>query len=252
MFMQLIPANSEDKQRNSTWVAIAKGVETPIRKMEPNEAKATIARALQAVCGVYGLETPNSEVLSICIDTIQKQFGAIGAGEIIHATQLHASGIIATDAKFYSKLNVKVLGEILTDYVEYRRAIVFEMHERKERAEQLRKDEARAQAMQERYYREFPQLLVTFTGTWDEIPVHWYDTALKLGLMPEPHPDYKREIWQRAKELARTETERDAKEEGNIYRLKGILKSLEQADGLEGKAVAISKKLIVYENFIKR
>lgn len=248
--MQLIKGDSiNDDYRTSV---IKKGMEMPIRKMEASEAKATIARALQAVCGVYGLEAPSSEVLSICIDTIQKQFGSIGAGEIIHATQLHASGIIATEAKFYSKLNVKVLGEILADYVEYRRAIVFEMHERKERAEQLRKDEARAQAMQERYYKQFPELLATFTGAWDEIPVHWYDTALKLGLMPEPNQEYKREIWQRAKELALTEIKQNAKEEVNIYKIKGILKSLEQADGLEGKAVAISKKLIVYETFIKR
>lgn len=247
--MQLIPV---EYRQSPTWVAIAKGVEMPIRKLEASEAKATIARALQAICGVYGLENPPGDVLAICTDTIQKQFGAIGAGEILHATQLHASGVIAPDAKFYSKLSVKVLGDILTDYIEYRRAIVFEMHERKEAAERARQDEERARLMQERYYKAFPELLATFTGQWDEIPVHWYDTALKLGLMPEPSHDYKREIWQRAKELARKETEKDAAIEGNIYKLKGILKSLEQADGLEGKAVAISKKLIVYENFIKR
>ena len=248
--MQLIKGDSiNDDYRNAV---IKKGMEMPIRKLEASEAKATIARALQAVCGVYGLENPASDVLAICIDTIQKQFGAIGAGEIIHATQLHASGHIAKDARFYSKLSVKVFGEILADYLEYRRAIVYEIHKEQEALEQAESERRKAHEMQQAYYKQFPELLATFTGAWDEIPVHWYDTALKLGLMNEPNPEYKREIWERAKELARAETERDAAAESNIYALKGILKNLEKADGLEGKAVAISKKLIVYENFIKR
>lgn len=245
--MQLIKADTS----NERSAAIKKGMDMPIRKLDATEAKAGIARALQAVCSVYGLESPSGEVLSICVDTIQKQFAAIGVGEIIHATQLHASGAIAQDAKFYAKLNVKALGEILTDYIEYRRAIVFQIAEEKAAAERVIQDAARAAAMQDAYYKAFPELLINFAGSWDEIPVHWYDTAIKLGLMPEPEPDYKREIWQRAKDLARIEAERESKDETNVFKLKGILKSLEQADGLEGKAVAISKKLIVHEKLIK-
>lgn len=229
---------------------IRKGMNMPIRAMKKEEAKMTIVRALHAMCSAYGVDQPSPDAMTLAVDMVQKRFGQIGANEILHAAQLHAAGSIAPDAKFYSRLNLKALGEILSAYAEYRLDIVIQATKERDAIQEAQAERERAEKASKQYDASFPDLLKSFAAGWEDVPAHWYDTAIRLGVMPEPDPEYKREVWQRAKELASRQTEKEASEEKNVFTARAIFRKLEDTDSLEGKRVAIAKKLIVWESLL--
>jgi hypothetical protein len=231
---------------------VQRGMELPIRRMEQGEARQAISRALTAVCNAMGLEAPAPDAVAIATDTIQKRFASIGANEILTAFQLYADGTLQVESKFYARLNLKTLGEILAAYIEHRREVVATLERAKDAAIQ-QEQEARIQAERSAAYdAAFPQLIASFSGQWKDIPPHWYDTALRLGLMPAPDADTKKTVWQRAKELATTEATVEAGEDANIFAYRHALRLLEDGITIENKAIAISKRLLVWGYFYEK
>lgn len=102
---------------NNLTAVVQRGMEMPIRRMEANEARQAITRAITAVCSTMGLEAPAPDALAIAVDTVQKRFASIGANEILTAFQLYADGTLQVDSKFYARLNLKTLGEVLAAYI---------------------------------------------------------------------------------------------------------------------------------------
>ena len=237
---------------NNLTAVVQRGMEMPIRRMEPGEARQAIARAITAVCSTMGLESPAPDALAIAVDTVQKRFASIGANEILTAFQLYADGTLEVDSKFYSRLNLKTLGEVLAAYIEYRRdtaaAIIRARHE----AERIQQDAEAEAAKKAEYDKAFPSLLNSFAGQWQDIPPHWYDTALRLGLMPTPDAETKKTIWVKAKQLAATEATTEAGEHSNIFAYRHALRLLEDGITVENKAIAISKRLLVWGYFFEK
>jgi len=237
---------------NNLTSVVQRGMEMPIRRMEPGEARQAITRAITAVCSTMGLESPAPDALAIAVDTVQKRFASIGANEILTAFQLYADGMLDVESKFYARLNLKTLGEVLAAYIEHRREVVATLEKAKDAAIQA-EQEAKMQAERSAAYdTAFPQLIAGFSGQWQDIPPHWYDTAIRLGLMPTPDADTKKAVWQRAKELATTEATAEAGEYANIFAYRHALRLLEDGTTVENKAIAISKRLLVWQRFYEK
>ena len=238
-------------QTNNLTAVVQRGMEMPIRRMEQGEARQAITRAITAVCSTMGLESPAPDALAIAVDTVQKRFAVIGANEILTAFQLYADGTLQVEGKFYARLNLKTLGEVLAAYIEHRRevaAAIIRSRDEAERTEQETKVQAEKKAA---YDAAFPAMLQGFAGGWQDIPPHWYDTALRLGLMPAPDAETKKTIWVKAKQLAATEAATEAGEHSNIFAYRHALRLLEDGVTIENKAIAISKRLLVWGYFFE-
>lgn len=236
---------------NTLTAVVQRGMEMPIRRMEQGEARQAVSRAITAVCSTMGLESPAPDALAIAVDTIQKRFAAIGANEILTAFQLYADGTLQVEGKFYARLNLKTLGEVLAAYIEYRRevaAAIIRSRDEAERAESETKAQAEKRAA---YDAAFPAMLQGFAGQWQDIPPHWYESAIRLGLMAEPDTATKKSIWAKAKQLAATEAATEAGEHSNIFAYRHALRLLEDGVTIENKAIAISKRLLVWEYFFE-
>ena len=236
---------------NNLTTVVQRGMEMPIRRMEANEARQAITRAITAVCSTMSLESPAPDALAIAVDTVQKRFASIGANEILTAFQLYADGTLQVEGKFYARLNLKTLGEVLSAYVEHRREVAAAIIRSRDEAERA-EHEAKAQAEKKAAYdAAFPAMLQGFSGGWQDIPPHWYDTALRLGMMVEPDTATKKATWSRAKQLAATEAATEAGEHSNIFAYRHALRLLEDGITVENKAIAISKRLLVWQHFFE-
>jgi len=236
---------------NNITAVVQRGMEMPIRRMEPGEARQAITRAITAVCSTMGLESPAPDALAIAVDTVQKRFASIGANEILTAFQLYADGTLEVDSKFYARLNLKTLGEVLAAYIEYRRDTAAAILRAKHEAERIQQ-EAEAEATKKAEYdKAFPSLLNNFTGQWQGIPPHWYDSAIRLGLMAEPDTATKKAVFEKAKEIAANEVAKEAGEHSNIFAYRHALRLLEDGITVESRAISISKKLVVWGCFFE-
>ena len=236
---------------NNIAAIVQRGMEMPIRRMEANEARQAITRAITAVCSTMGLESPAPDALAIAVDTVQKRFASIGANEILTAFQLYADGTLEVDSKFYARLNLRTLGEVLSSYIEYRRDTAAAILRAKHEAERIQQ-EAEAEATKKAEYdKAFPSLLKGFTGEWQDIPPHWYDSAIRLGLMAEPDTATKKAVFEKAKEIAANEVAREAGEHSNIFAYRHALRLLEDGVSVEARAISIAKKLVIWGCFFE-
>jgi hypothetical protein len=243
----MLPANIE----NNLTAVVQRGMEAPIRRMEQGEARQAITRAITAVCSTMGLESPAPDALAIAVDTVHKRFASIGAHEILTAFQLYADGTLEVDSKFYARLNLKTLGEVLSAYIEHRREVAAAIIRAKDEAERIQHEAEAKAAKQAAYDAAFPAMLKGFAGQWQDIPPHWYESAIRLGLMAEPDAETKKTIWIKAKKLAATEAATEAGEHSNIFAYRHALRLLEDGVTIENKAIAISKRLLVWQHFFE-
>lgn len=211
-----------------------------IRTMDTNESREGILRSLGVLVQAYGLEVPTQTALSFAVDTIQKQFAAINPSEILTAAQLAAGGKLNTDARFFGKLNLAILGEILTAYLEHKRAEAAQLIKM---VEAPQRDEAKQRAFEE----AFPDMVNNFKGKLEDVPPEWHDIAVRLGLLSYS-PEDKREAWERGKAMAAEQLEKEAKNTGDLYEVRAIMKKLEQ--GNQDRAVVMAKKILIYEHMI--
>ena len=244
----MLPANIE---YNNLTAVVQRGMEMPIRRMEQGEARQAITRAITAVCSTMGLEPPAPDALAIAVDTVHKRFASIGANEILTAFQLYADGTLQVEGKFYARLNLKTLGEVLAAYIEHRRETAAAIIRAKDEAERIQ-HEAKTQAEKKAAYdAAFPAMLKGFAGQWQDIPPHWYESAIRLGLMPAPDTATKKAVFEKAKEMAATEAATEAGEYANIFAYRHALRLLEDGITVENKAIAISKRLLVWQRFFE-
>ena len=219
------------------------GLSEPIRRMPANEASDAIARAIGLFCQAFGLEQPAPGALAIAVDMVRNRFAMLSAREILTAAQLAASGELETSAKFYGRFALQGFGDILAAYLERRneaQALILKEQEQAQREAEKQRRDVEGQA---KYEVEFPAMLAAYRGTMDDIPVHWFDTAVRLGLLTYTD-DEKREAWQRADGLAQAELARRAEEEENIFNARAILKRLDGND-YDGLRIAYAKKILL-------
>jgi hypothetical protein len=165
------------------------------------------------------------------------------------AFQLYADGTLEVESKFYARLNLKTLGEVLSAYIEYRRETAAAIIRAKDEAERIQHEAETKAAKQAAYDAGFPGLIEGFIGTWQDVPPHWYDTALRLGMMPEPDNATKKAIYQDALDKAQIEVSQEAGEHANIFAYRHALRLIEDGETVQARAISISKKLVVWQHF---
>jgi hypothetical protein len=212
--------------------------------MDRDAATAAIGRAIGLFCQAFGLEQPAPGALAIAVDMVRNRFAGLGVGEILTAAQLAASGELETGAKFYGKFAMQGFGDILAAYQQERNAARAAIEKEREAAEREAEKQRRDIEGQTKYEAEFPAKLAGYKGSMPEIPVHWFDTAVRLGLLTYTDEE-KKEAWIQAAELARAEMARRAEEEENIFNARAILKRLE-ANDYEGLRIVYAKKILLY------
>ena len=220
------------------------GLSEPIRRMDKQQATAAIGRAIGLFCQAFGLEQPAPGALAIAVDMVRNRFAGLGVGEILTAAQLAASGELETSAKFYGKFALQGFGDILAAYQLERNAARAAIEKEREAAEREAEKQRRDAEGQTEYECKFPAMLAGYKGSMEDIPVHWYDTAIRLGLLSHTDEE-KKEAWIQAAELARAEMARRAEEEENIFNARAILKRLE-ANDYDGLRIAYAKKILLY------
>ena len=222
------------------------GLSEPIRRMDKEQATAAIGRAIALFCQAFGLEQPAPGALAIAVDMVRNRFAGLGVGEIITAAQLAASGELETSAKFYGKFAMQGFGDILAAYQLERNAARAAIEKEREAAEREAEKARRDAEGQTEYERKFPAMLAGYRGTMEDIPVHWHDTAVRLGLLTYTEEE-KKEAWQRADALAIAELERRAEVERkgkNFISARDIIKRLEGND-YDGLRIAYAKKILL-------
>ena len=221
------------------------GLSEPIRKMDREAATAAISRAIALFCQAFDLEQPAPGALAIAVDMVRNRFAGLGVGEIITAAQLAASGELETGAKFYGKFALQGFGDILAAYQIERNAARAAIEKEREAAEREAEKARRDAEGQAKYEAEFPAKLAGYRGNMEDIPVHWHDTAVRLGLLTYTDEE-KREAWQRADALAQEELQRRVEEEQNTFTARAILKRLEANDYKSLREV-YAKKILLWE-----
>jgi hypothetical protein len=223
------------------------GLSEPIRMMDREQATVAISRAISLFCQAFGLEQPAPGALAIAVDMVRNRFAGLGVGEIITAAQLAASGELETGAKFYGKFAMQGFGDILAAYQLERNAARAAIEKEREAAEREAEKQRRDIERQTKYEQDFPGMLAEYKGSMPEIPVHWFDTAVRLGLL-EYTDDEKREAWQRADTLAQAELESRLeleRKQKNFFTARDIAKQLE-ANDYDGLRIAYAKKILLY------
>jgi len=221
------------------------GLSEPIRRMDREQATAAIGRAIGLFCQAFGLEQPAPGALAIAVDMVRNRFAGLGVGEILTAAQLAASGELETGAKFYGKFALQGFGDILAAYQQERNAARAAIEKEREAAEREAEKQRRDIEEQAKYEAEFPAKLAEYRGTMDNIPVHWFDTAVRLGLLTYTDEE-KKDAWQRADTLAQAELQRRVEEEQNTFTARAILKRLEGNDYKSLREV-YAKKILLWE-----
>ena len=222
------------------------GLSEPIRRMDKEQAIAAIGRAIGLFCQAFGLEQPAPGALAIAVDMVRNRFAGLGVGEIITAAQLAASGELETGAKFYGKFALQGFGDILAAYQQERNAARAAIEKEREAAEREAEKQRRDVERQMQYEQDFPAMLAGYKGSMPEIPVHWFDTAVRLGLL-EYTDEEKREAWQRADTLAQAELESRLeleRKQKNFFTARDIAKQLEGND-YDGLRIAYAKKILL-------
>ena len=224
------------------------GLSEPIRKMDREQATAAIGRAIGLFCQAFGLEQPAPGALAIAVDMVRNRFAGLGVGEILTAAQLAASGELETGAKFYGKFAMQGFGDILAAYQQQRNAARAAIEKEREAAEREAEKQRRDIEGQAKYEAEFPAKLAGYRGTMEDIPVHWHDTAVRLGLLTYTDEE-KKDAWQRADALAQAELESRLeleRKQKNFFTARDIAKQLEGND-YDGLRIAYAKKILLWE-----
>lgn len=170
-----------------------------------NYANDLVAGVIVKVVDLYGNREDVDDQMKIeCIELIRYKFSAIGLGEILLAYRMWATGDLGElpQAEMYGgKFNARQLAAIINAYIDQqRKPALKEYYQIQEVKDRQAEQEAKIQRALE-YDRNFPEMIATEKGS-DLKPVFsvWYDTAIRIGLMPEPDKETKLRYFEQAKQ----------------------------------------------------
>ena len=231
----------------STVIAIAEGSLNRMEGMGEEAAKAGVVGLIRQIAPTYGATNPVSvETLKECAFLVWRKYRHMGLGEIRMAYRLWVADELDVKGgeSFHGNFTVVGMGKVLAGYDKYRQRIRNEYREEEAREEQ-RQEAAKAEAMRAEYDRMFPGLVAEGRErykSWVDAPEHWFDTAIRLEMMPCEHDQ---ELIEQARQYAFVEAENEAENETNRFKRKALFESaIERA---EPKEKRIYKKLFVWK-----
>jgi len=132
-------------------------------------------------CATAYCAAPNTEADTIteAVRFVLSQFGHFNISEIREAFRLVASGMVAGNLNAYhGQFSVRILGEVLNAYADYRTQIAREVRARKRAAELAALEDSRADMLKERFGTLSENLadlqdVNTKYARWQELP-YWF------------------------------------------------------------------------------
>lgn len=158
-----------------------------------------IEQAAAAYCGA-----PNTDRATIdeCVRFVFAQYGSLNPDEITEAFRMAASG--KTDASleaYHGQFTVKILGSVLSDYMDYRSALAREARSRQAAREAQEEYQRRQEKMLEEHGTAADQIARMSRDrykAWQDVPGWLARIAVKDGLI-NLSIDEKAEAWKTAK-----------------------------------------------------
>lgn len=147
----------------TTLQAVCLGIENPIRSLSADQFRDIAAGTIGAIAIKYcGADIDLSRPAIIeSAALLREKFSGIGIGEVNEAFKLAASKQIEANLSAYSgQFTVRIFGEVMATYIDYRRPLVVEIEKRKSEMEAERMELEK----QERNNRTRKEIIDGFTG----------------------------------------------------------------------------------------
>jgi hypothetical protein len=190
------------------------------------------------------MEELDPETGKECLRQLTSSFKNISIGEILEAYRIWAAGDLGEI--YANNFSAKQFTTILSAYTkDIRRKALAEYYKDQDEIEK-QKEGAKARAAQEEYEKTFPAMIEAQKGQpWQEMKSHWYDTAIRLGIIQEPTTDEK---WDYIK-IAEKEYSKERQLNFRLASSKGIMKALTERrtflDIGESRIKTIAKLMIL-------
>lgn len=146
-----------------TLQAVCSGIEKPVRSLSADQFREIAAGTIGAIAIKYcGADIDLSRPAIIeSAALLREKFSGIGMDEVLEAFKLAASKQIDANLAAYSgQFTVRIFGEVMAAYIDYRRPLVVEIEKRKSEIEAERLE----QEKQERNQRTRKEIIEEFAG----------------------------------------------------------------------------------------
>ena len=205
-----------------------------------------------------------TEVIEQCGFILLEQYRKLSQNEIKAAYRLWATNSLpkqdGSSEVWGGQFSIRQFGAVLSAYFKVRNRVRAQLinlnHEKvKQEIHKLKIAESKA---------TFPQRLKEFTGSWEEIPIEWYDMAVEMGML-DLTAEQKREAFASAKaefviaaEADRMHRVKMAQRTGEAAPVMSLLQDIGQRFPRmvkatdEEKTVVIAKQISVYLHLIKK
>ena len=243
---------------------IVDGFLEPIRKFEKQSIGPVLAQNIM-ICATLYCGMSEGEIMKQTIIEASKfvmaKFSHLGVSEIKDAFQMAAANEFedVNMTSYYGQMSIATLGDILDAYTKHRNKTIAKYLELKDKAQkqydkEVEKEE-RNNAARQKIKTDIEAAIISiqqgvqFWPTWQDVPVHYAETAVSEGWL-EVSPEFKKMIWQESKELAKRqliETAQDLSNFAEAKKAKQLLMQNVESQIISEPAKRIYAKRLIFE-----
>lgn len=243
---------------------IVDGFLEPIRKFEKQSIGPVLAQNIM-ICATLYCGMSEGEIMKQTIIEASKfvmaKFSHLGVSEIKDAFQMAAANEFedVNMTSYYGQMSIATLGDILDAYTKHRNKTIAKYLELKDKAQkQYDKEverEERNNAARQKIKTDIEAAIISiqqgvqYWQTWQDVPVHYAETAIAEGWL-EVSPKFKKMIWEESKELAKKqliETAQDLSNFAEAKKAKQILMQNVESQIISEPAKRIYAKRLIFE-----
>lgn len=232
--------------------AVVAGYHQKIMHLDGESAKKAILMEVRNLAKQYGARQEiDNDVVAECARLVFEKFATLGIMEIREAYRAYSVGEFEVEGgeMYGGVFNVSNFAKVLAGWKSHRGKVLLQYLNHLEEERMAATEKGKREKAMADFDRCFPKLLekakADFTS-WQDVPVHWYDTARRLKMMSvtmeEAMP-----IFDEAKKIVASEQER---ERGNIATMSAAeRKAYKSFDPLQ-RAKIVARKITVYRKLI--
>jgi hypothetical protein len=241
---------------------IVEGFLEPIRKFEKQSIGPVLAQNIM-ICATLYCGMSEGEIMKQTIIEASKfvmaKFSHLGVSEIKDAFQMAAANEFedVNMTSYYGQMSIATLGDILDAYTKHRNKTIAKYLELKDKAQkqydkEVEKEE-RNNAARQKIKTDIEAAIISiqqgvqFWPTWQDVPVHYAETAVAEGWL-EVSPEFKKMIWEESKELAKRQLIETAQDLSNFVEAKKAKQLLMQ--NVESQIISEPAKRIYAKRLI--
>jgi hypothetical protein len=243
---------------------IVEGFLEPIRKFEKQSIGPVLAQNIM-ICATLYCGMSEGEIMKQTIIEASKfvmaKFSHLGVSEIKDAFQMAAANEFedVNMTSYYGQMSIATLGDILDAYTKHRNKTIAKYLELKDKAQkqydkEVEKEE-RNNAARQKIKTDIEAAIISiqqgvqYWQTWQDVPVHYAETAVSEGWL-EVSPEFKKMIWEESKELAKRqliETAQDLSNFAEAKKAKHLLMQNVESQIISEPAKRIYAKRLIFE-----